>query len=203
MNHSINKYVCEFLGAFVLTFVVALSLVNSFPLPTLVLAGLVLTFFVYTIGKISGSHINPGVTVGLWSIGKINTQDAIVYIIVQLLGGFVAGFMVYEILGNVPMNAIAFDMNTMLAEVVGMIIFTFGIASIVFSKAKSENIDELSGIVIGFSLILGISVAALLGSIGGLNPAVVVGLQVYDLAYLLGPIIGSVIGFNLYKFLQS
>ena len=193
----------SFLGAFVLTFVVALSLVNSFPLPTLVLAGLVLTFFVYTIGKISGSHINPGVTVGLWSIGKINTQDAIVYIIVQLLGGFVAGFMVYEILGNVPMNAIAFDMNTMLAEVVGMIIFTFGIASIVFSKAKSENRDELSGIVIGFSLILGISVAALLGSIGGLNPAVVVGLQVYDLAYLLGPIIGSVIGFNLYKFLQS
>ena len=144
----------SFLGAFVLTFVVALSLVNSFPLPTLVLAGLVLTFFVYTIGKISGSHINPGVTVGLWSIGKINTQDAIVYIIVQLLGGFVAGFMVYEILGNVPMNAIAFDMNTMLAEVVGMIIFTFGIASIVFSKAKSENRDELSGIVIGCSTLI-------------------------------------------------
>ena len=76
-----KKYIAEGLGAGTLTLVVALSLAGIFPVSTPVLAGLVLGLFVYTIGYISGSHINPAVTLGVWSLNKISGKDALGYII--------------------------------------------------------------------------------------------------------------------------
>jgi glycerol uptake facilitator-like aquaporin len=194
-----NKYIAEFLGAFTLTLVVALSVANTWAVPTPVLAGLVLGIFVYTIGAISGSHINPAVTIGLWSIKKISTSEAINYVIAQIIGGVIAGLVVYNILGFVPMSGVVGNLKQFLAELAGAVLFTFGIASIVYG----EHNKDYSGIVVGTSLFLGIAVAALMGSIGGLNPAVVTGLHVYSLAYILGPICGSIIGFNLFKYVAG
>lgn len=195
MNKSMNKYIAEFLGAFTLTLVVALSVANNFAIPTPVLAGLVLGLFVYTIGSISGSHINPAVTIGLWSIKKINTNEAAVYVIAQLAGGIVAGLVAYNFMGNIPMSPVAFSMANFLAEMLGTIVFTFGIASIVYGRDNTSY----SGLVVGGSLLLGICISAMMGAKGGLNPAVMTGLHVYSMAYILGPILGSIIGFNLYK----
>ena len=53
--------------------------------------------------------------------------------------------------------------------------------------------------VVGGSLLLGIAVAALLGSNGVLNPAVALGIGSFNVMYVLGPILGSVLGMQLYK----
>ena len=50
---------------------------------------------------------------------------------------------------------------------------------------------------------MGIAIAALMGSNGVLNPAVAVGIKSFSLMYMLGPIVGSVIGMKLYEFIQS
>jgi len=58
-----------------------------FPVPTPIVAGLTLGLLVYTIGPISGCHINPAVTTGLFSIGKLEAPAAGGYIVAQVIGG--------------------------------------------------------------------------------------------------------------------
>lgn len=86
-----------------------------------------------------------------------------------------------------------------LAEALGAFFFTFGIAAVVLEKVHSQ----MSGLVIGGSLLLGITIAATLGSNGVLNPAVAWGIGSLNLLYVLGPIVGSLFGMQAYKYLSK
>lgn len=65
-----NKYIAEAIGTFALTLAVGLSLAGEFPVSTPILAALTLGLFVYSVGHLSGTHLNPAVTIGAWSIKK-------------------------------------------------------------------------------------------------------------------------------------
>lgn len=189
-----KKYFAEFFGAFVLSVVVGLSVSGTFPIVTPILAGLTLGLFVYTIGALSGCHINPAVTIGLLSIGKIKMNEAAKYIVAQLLGGFLASVLLVQLSITLP-PILAGGMTQVLAETLGTMLLAFGVASIVYGKVS----DVASGLVIGGSLLLGISIAAMMGSAGILNPAVALGLSAFHPTYLVGEVLGAVLGFNLYK----
>lgn len=193
-----KKYFAEFFGAFTLSLVVGFSVSGTFPIVTPVLAGLTLGLFVYTIGALSGCHINPAVTIGLLSIGKIKMGEAAKYIVAQLVGGFLASALLVYMSVSLP-PILAGGMTQVLAEMLGTMLLAFGVASIVYGKVS----DVASGLVIGGSLLLGISVAAMMGSAGILNPAVALGLNAYHPTYIVGQIVGAVLGFNLYKNLQK
>ena len=80
-------------GTFTLAFAVLGSVSVLAPvIATPLIAALVLGMFVYSIGSVSGSHINPAVTVGLWSIQKIESIAAVKYILAQCIGGLLAFF---------------------------------------------------------------------------------------------------------------
>jgi len=194
---SMKKYVAELLGTGTLTFVVGLSIAGSFPVPTPVLAALTLGLFVYSIGHLSGTHINPAVTLSALSIGTIHFAEAGKYIAAQLLGAAIALFALQYV---VEMPALSLDtsLRTGLAEALGAFVFTFGIASVIYGRTPSH----LSGIVVGGSLLIGITIAALMGTNGVLNPAVAFGIGSLNLMYVLGPIIGGVAGMRLYHFLS-
>ena len=64
--------------------------------------GLVLLVMAYAIGDISGCHINPAVSVGLWIGGRFPGRDVIPYIVVQLLGGILAAAVLYLVAGGTP-----------------------------------------------------------------------------------------------------
>ncbi len=189
-----KTYITETIGTFALTCIVALSLTGSFPVATPVLAALTLGLFVYSVGHISGTHINPAVTVGLWSIQKISSKRALGYILAQFVGAALATGLVVKTVGLATLT-VEGTSAVFFAEVIGTAFFTFGIASVVYGKVSSA----LSGVVVGGSLLLGISIAALLGSNGVLNPAVAFGIGSFNLIYVLGPIIGSVVGMQVYK----
>lgn len=192
-----NKLIAEGLGTFALALAVLTSLqMESSPVPTPVVAGLVLALFVYTIGSKSGAHINPAVTLGLWSINKIKTNDAVAYIIVQVLGGLIAYGLVSTITGSAWTLGMASESTSVfVAEVIGALFFGFGIAAVVYNKVR----DDMNGLVIGGSLLLGIVLAAGLGSAGILNPAVALSLGALNLSYALGSIVGVMLGMNLYR----
>ena len=73
MLKTLKPFVAEFFGTFILSLVVMLSVMagSQFPIATSFLAAITLGIFVYSIGHISGSHLNPAVTIALWSIKKI------------------------------------------------------------------------------------------------------------------------------------
>lgn len=193
---DIKKYIAEILGTFALTLVVGLSIMGNFPLATPLLAALTLGLFVYSVGHISGTHINPAVTIGAWSIKKISNQDAWLYIVSQFVGATVAVLVLMYTVGAPEVGG-SNSLVAVISEALGTFFFAFGIASVVYGKAPSQ----LSGVVVGGSLLLGIAVAALLGSNGVLNPAVAYGIGSFSLSYILAPVVGSVLGFQAYKYL--
>lgn len=193
-----KKYIAEFFGTFTLTLVVILSLGGIFPIPTPVLAAVTLLLFVYSIGHISGAHINPAVTIGLLTLKKIKPEDAISYILTQLSGSVTA--LLAGLLLNVQYQISTSNaMLVGIAEFVGTMFFSFGIASVVYGNVHKA----MSGVVIGASLFMGIALSVLIGSNGILNPAVAIGIKSFGLAYIIGPILGSIVGMNLYRFLNS
>ena len=194
-NVGMKKYVGEAVGTGVLTMVVALALAGTFAVSVPVLAALTLGLFVYSMGHLSGTHINPAVTVGAWSIGKISTDDMIKYVIAQTIGAGAALLLVQALIAETADLVVADGLMIGVAEMIGTALFTFGIASVVFGKTPAV----MSGAVIGGSLLLGIAVAALIGSNGVLNPAVALGIGSFNIMYVLGPILGSVLGMNVYK----
>ena len=198
----IKKLLVEGLGTFALVFIV-MNAIASGSSVTPLLAGLTLGLFVYTIGHISGAHINPGVTIGVYSIGKISVQEGVRYIIGQFIGAGLAIFIVNAFLPEATstITSIINPQNTIIvfmAEMIGMFFFTFGIASVIYGKIPKS----LSGIVIGLSLILGITFATI-ASAGILNPAVAMGLGAFNIMYIVGPVIGSILGMNAYKYLVN
>ena len=110
-----KKLIAEFIGTFTLIFIGAGAGAVSGSLVAVALAhGLVIVAMAYSLGDISGIHINPAVTVGLASGGKISWGEAGGYIVAQLLGGIVGALMIAVIIGF-PTEAADLG-NTVLAE---------------------------------------------------------------------------------------
>lgn len=193
-----KKLLAEALGTFALVFIV-MNAVASGSNITPLLAGLTLGLMVYALGHVSGTHINPGVTIGAWSIGKISLREGASYIIAQFVGASIAMFALHGFLPEAS-TLIPAAMNienttaVLFAEILGMFFFTFGIASVVYGKTP----NNLSGVVVGLSLTLGVMFASV-ASAGILNPVVAMSLGAFNMMYILGPIIGSILGMQAYK----
>lgn len=195
-----NKYIAEFLGTFALSFVVLAAVSQVLPLPVSVpvIAGLTLGLFVYTIGGVSGAHLNPAVTIGLWSISKINNRDAVAYIVAQIFAAAVAIVLARTLAIATPLVVPATFMAPLFfAEAIGAFFFAFGIAAVVYGKVS----NQMAGAVIGGSLLLGILIASFAGSAGILNPAVAFALNAVSIMYIVGPIAGAVVGFHAYRYI--
>ncbi|MEV0031286.1 aquaporin [Nocardia sp. NPDC050793] len=101
-----KKWAAEALGTFVLvmggvgTAVLAGERVGA--LGIALAFGLTLIFLVYTIGPISGCHVNPAVTLGQLIMGRLTTISAAGYAIAQLIGAFLAGLVLFAIAKNLP-----------------------------------------------------------------------------------------------------
>jgi glycerol uptake facilitator-like aquaporin len=194
----LKKYIAELIGTFLLAGVVSLSLGGKFDaVPTAVLAGLTLGVCVYTLGAISGTHINPSITLGVLSVGKISFADAAGYIVAQFLGGVLAMFVSSSM---VPRSALTIvDSGPVFcAEIFGTFCLGLGVASVVFGKAPGPA----AGLTIGGSLLFGLSIAAT-ASNAVLNPAVAVGIGSVSVAYLTAPVVGAVIAFQIYRFISA
>lgn len=198
-----KKYLAELLGTFALTLVVIVTSVTA-PALTPFLAALTLGLFVYSVGHVSGAHLNPAVTIGVWSLNKIKSPDALLYIISQFVGAYLAlfasGLLIADLAFKLsPLKArLINDPIIGFAEGLGMILFAFGIASVVYGKTQKDA----SGAVIGGSLLVGIFIAGAVSN-GILNPAVALGLGSFNAMYILGPVIGAVLGMQAYKLLAS
>jgi aquaporin Z len=194
-RQKVAMVVAELMGVIVLvTAVYAMVARTTFPLFGGIAAGLTLGVLVHTIGTASGAHVNPAITLGLWSVRKVKTLTALVYIAAQMLGGLAAWALINYFLGtHIQSMANKFEWKILVAEAVGALVFGFGVASAIYQRYEGAR----AAFTIGGSLTLGMLVASL-ASNAIVNPAVALGLQSWNVAYVVGPLIGSIVGMNLY-----
>lgn len=196
---KIAMIMAEFLGTALLTLAVLAVSKSTIGIPYFVAiaAGLVVATATLTFGAISGAHLNPIVTLGLWSIRRVKTLPAVVYIAAQLLGGIAAYFLFTYFIGQTWNNAGGFEGRVLVAEAAGGFIFALGWAAVVFQKLEGGK----AAAVVGMSLMLGILISAA-GAGGVVNPAVALGVRSWVWGtYVLGPVLGAIIAFNLYSLL--
>lgn len=197
MRSRIAMLMAEFLGTAVLATVIINVSRSQIGIGYFVAiaAGATLALLILAFGPTSGGHFNPAVTIGLWTLRKISTIKALAYLVAQMLGGLAAWQLAeYFIDNSLPSIANAqFDWRVLVAEAVGAAVFTMVIAASVFQKYTGAKAAAL----IGGGLFMGVVVASL-ASNAIINPAVALGNQSWSWAYAAGPIIGGVIGMNLY-----
>ena len=194
----LKPFIAEFVGTFFLAFAVWVSIAFVIPVSTAVIAGLTLGLFVYTVGPISGAHLNPAVTIGLLSAKKISFPDAMGYIVAQLVGAIVVLVVVSNIHGMVPMPSADNSLRVAAAEAFGAGILAFGVCSAVMKKIHAN----VSGLVVGGSLLLGVLCAGPFSN-AVLNPAVAFAIGSFSPAYVVGPLIGGIVGVWLCVFLYE
>ena len=178
MKDLLKKGIAECIGTFVLVFaacgVAALtggSAANYSLIATALAFGLVIVAMAYSIGRISGCHINPAVSLGCLLTGRMTLKEFFVYIGAQILGGFLGGLAVFGLakLSGLPLAgdacniAIFFNRETgegltagsiiasLLVELVLTFIFVYVILNV---TAENSGAGKKAGIIIGLTLTL-------------------------------------------------
>lgn len=191
----------EFLGTAGLTLVVLAVSKSTIGLPYFValatgLAVTILTFAFSTSN--TGAHLNPAITLGLWTIRKVKTLEAVLFIALQLIGAYLA-YLLFSFFINqsLPTTVIEFSNRLLIAEAVGAFVLAFGWAAAIYKGYKGIALSA----TVGLAYLTGILVASAAAS-GLLNPALALGVAQWQWGtYVLGPVLGALIGFNLYSLL--
>lgn len=167
-----KKYVAEFIGTAWLVFGGCGSalLAAGFPDMGIGFVGVSLAFgltvltIAYSFGHISGAHLNPAVTIGLFMGGRIESKEVVPYIIAQVLGGIVAAGALYIIVIGNGSSIGTFAANgygehspgkyNLMAAVVTEFIMTFMFLMIILGATDERAPKGFAGIAIGLSLTL-------------------------------------------------
>lgn len=196
---KIAMITAEFLGTGILMMAVLAVSRSQIGVPYFVALGaaLVVAAMYFVLHNVSGAHLNPAISLGLWSVRKAKTLPTIIYVAAQLLGAACAYYLYAYFIGQGWHNTGTFTSKVLIAEAVGAMVFGLGWAAVAYNKMESGR----AAAVIAISLFAGMIVAS--AASGGLiNPALALGIRSWVwTTYVLGPILGAVIGFNIYGLL--
>ena len=203
---TIRAAFAEALATFL--FVLAIiAAVNSGSVLTPLAIGFTLMVLVYATGHISGAHLNPAVSVGVFLRGGLGVVDFVAYLIAQLFGGTLAALASLSVWPQAE-EALVIEIGpAFFVEA----LFTFILVYVVLNTATAKGTDGNSfyGLAIGATVFVG---AATVGSIsgGGFNPAVALGLAFSGhfacdslWLYATAPVAGAVIAAVVFRLLNT
>jgi aquaporin Z len=184
----VGKLVAEFIGTFFLVLTIGQTVKGPDAAATLapLAIGSALAVMVYATGHVSGGHLNPAVTLGVWIRGKCPTEDVPGYMIAQVLGAVAAAACVLFMKQSgtpQPAAALAGTTYPVAAQFLAEFLYTFALVYMVLNVATAKGTagNSFYGLAIGFTVLVGaFAVGAVSG--GAFNPAVAVGVSVMGLA---------------------
>lgn len=225
-----KKYLAEFIGTFwlVLGGCGSAVLAAAFPEVGIGLLGVALAFgltvltMAYAIGHISGCHLNPAVSIGLWAGGRFPANQLLQYIVAQVLGAVVAGGVLYLIAsGKAGFDAAAgFASNgygehspggySLLAALITEVVMTMMFLFVILGATDERAPPGMAPIAIGLCLTL-IHLLSIPVTNTSVNPARSTGVAIFvgdwALAQLwlfwVAPIIGAALGATIYRFIAG
>ena len=209
MSQIVRRLTAEALGTFGVVFVAASAIVaEKFPTANYGLLGIGIAYaLVYAIMvtatmNISGGHLNPAVTFGVWVSRRISARDAGLYLVAQLGGAVLAGLMMKLIfpanvarvvLYGTPVIANHVTLGTAITLEAVM---TFLLVSAVFGTVVSSDAPKVGGFAVGLVVLFAVVVGgpftgAALNPARAFGPAVVSSAWVGQIAYWVGPLLGA------------
>lgn len=199
-RRKIAALVAEFLGTGVLILLILSVQRSTIGVPFFIAAaaGLAIAFLMFAFYRVSGAQFNPALTIALWTARRVTTIRALSYVLAQLLGAYAAYYLyTYFVKNQLQPIGGEFDYRILTAEVVGTALFALGYSAAIFQRLTVGA----AAAVVGIAYMVG-SIAASPASVGLLNPGVALGVKAWVwTTYVLGPVLGAVIGVNLYKLL--
>lgn len=220
---NLKKYVAEFIGTFVLVFFAcgvagqtcAAASEGCGYLVTALAFGLVIVAMAYSIGNVSGCHINPAVSIAMLVNKKMNAKEFLGYIVSQFLGATVGAAALYAIVGDAAkLGCNSLYNGNVLASFVMEVILTFVfVIAIIGVTSKVEN-GAVAGLVIGGALVL-VHLLGIAFTGTSVNPARSFGPALIALLagskdafaciwiFLLAPLAGGALAAVVYNFLDS
>jgi MIP family channel proteins len=223
---SPKVFVAEFIGTFALVFVGAAAGMYNVGLLGVALAyGLTLAVFAYVYGHISGTHLNPAVTLGLASNGSIKWTDAAVYWVAQLSGAALAAFLLRMFVSLIDPNAFAAAATNGVLNAehpyyaMGLeALLTFFLVNTVLHVSVGDKAGPFAGLAMGLTYTIAILAGGPLTG-GSLNPARSFGTAIFTqalkegtpdwqnpmlyLIYFVGPFIGAILAVLVYQVLSA
>jgi len=225
-----KKYIAELIGTFWLVLGGAGSAVLAAGYPELGIGfvgvalafGLTVLTMAYAIGHISGCHLNPAVSIGLWAGGRFEAKELVPYIISQVVGALIAGGVLYliasgkagfDLAGGFASNGYGEhspDGYSMVAALITEVVMTMMFLFIIMGATDKRAPAGMAPIAIGLGLTL-IHLISIPVTNTSVNPARSTGVALYvgDWAvsqlwlFWVAPIIGAVIGALIYRFIAS
>ncbi len=215
--NSIKKYIAEFIGTFVLVLfacgtaaILGCNTIAGY-LTTALAFGLVIVAMAYSVGNISGCHINPAVSIAMLVSGKMTIKDFIGYIIAQFAGATAGAAVLMALVGKeTGLGTNALYENDIWLSILVEVILTFVFVFAILGVTSKESNGAVAGIVIGLSLtlvhILGISFTGTsVNPARSFGPALFVGGEALSnvWVFIVAPLVGGVLAALVYKFLSS
>lgn len=226
-----KKYIAEFIGTAVLVIfgcgsaVAANTLLGNggaaIPLAfsTLLIAfafGLSIVAMAYSIGNVSGCHINPAVSFGMLVAGKMEVKDFIGYIVAQFLGGLAGAGILSAFLGSTAaLGQNGYGAASALGTSAGIaflveVVLTFVFVLLILGVTSKPEFSNIAGLVIGLTLtlihILGIPFTGTsVNPARSFGPAILAGGQAFSQLWLfiLAPLVGAAIAAVVHKYVLA
>lgn len=221
-----KKLIAEFIGTFwlVLGGCGSAVLAAGFPEVGIGLVGVSLAFgltvltIAYSLGHISGAHLNPAVSVGLWMGGRFSGKELLPYIAAQVLGGIAAAGVLYVIatgngsaIGNFAANGYGEHSPggySLVSALVTEIVMTFMFLIVILGATDKKAPAGFAGLAIGLALTL-IHLISIPVTNTSVNPArsisqavFVGGWAIEQLwLFILAPVVGALLAGVVYKYL--
>jgi len=223
-----KKYAAEFIGTFwlVLGGCGSAAISAAFPHVGIGLLGVSLAFgltvltIAYSLGHISGAHLNPAVSVGLWIGGRFSSKDLLPYILAQILGGLAAAGVLSvivtgngSVIGDFAANGYGDHSPgkySVEAALVTEIVMTFMFLIVILGVTDKKASAGFAGLAIGLALTL-IHLISIPVTNTSVNPARSISQAIFVggwameqlWLFILAPVVGAVLAGIVYNFLSS
>lgn len=204
-----KKYIAEFVGTFTLVFIACgvAVLTTANLLTTAVSFGLVIIAMAYSIGNVSGCHINPAVSLAMLLTKKMSKKDFLGYVVAQCLGAIFGSLVLAVVLEqHTSLGANTYGNNLWIALLVEVILTFLFVTVILGVTSKKEN-SHVAGIVIGLTLtmvhLIGIPFTGTsVNPARSLGPALFQGGRALSQLWLfiVSPLIGAILASLFYRY---
>ena len=177
--------------------------------------GLAVIAMAYTIGNISGCHINPAITLGVFLSGRMNGKDAGMYMLFQVIGAIIGSAIIFALVstgghtGPTATGANGFGEGGMLQAFIAEAVFTFIFVLVVLGTTDSKKgAGNFAGLAIGLTLVL-IHIVCIPITGTSVNPARSIGPALFDgcealsqlWLFIVAPFVGAVLSAIVWKYI--